>query len=37
MVDYVRDRFRAAWDMHILSGQNDPEGTKQTLHFIKRK
>ena len=36
MVDYVRDRFRAAWDMHILSGQNNPEVTKQTLHFIKR-
>ena len=37
MVDYVRDRFKAAWEMHIISGQNDPEGTKQTLHFIKRK
>ena len=37
MVDYVRDRFKAAWEMHILSGQNDPEGTKQTLYFIKRK
>ena len=36
MVDYVRDRFKAAWEMHILSGPNDPEGTKQTLHFIKR-
>ena len=35
MVDYVRDRFKAAWEMHILSGQNDPEGTKQTLYFIK--
>ena len=37
MVDYVRDRFKAAWEMHIISGQNDPEGTKQTLHFIKKK
>ena len=37
MVDYVRDRFKATWEMHILSGRNDPEGTKQTLHFIKRK
>jgi hypothetical protein len=36
-VDYVRDRFKAAWEMHILSGPNNPEGTKQTLHFIKRK
>jgi SAM-dependent methyltransferase len=37
MVDYVGDRFKAAWEMHIISGPNDPEGTKQTLHFIKRK
>lgn len=37
MVDFVRDRFKATWEMHILSGRNDPEGTKQTLHFIKRK
>ena len=37
MVDFVRDRFKASWEMHILSGPNDPEGTKQTLHFIKRK
>ena len=37
MVDFVRDRFKATWEMHILSGPNDPEGTKQTLHFIKRK
>ena len=36
MVDYVRDRFKAAWEMNIISGQNEPEGTKQTLHFIKR-
>ena len=35
MVEYVRDRFKAAWEMHILSGPNDPEGTKQTLHFTK--
>ena len=37
MVEFVRDRFKAAWEMHIISGQNDPEGTKQTLYFIKRK
>ena len=37
MVDYVRDRFKATWEMRILSGRKDPEGTKQTLHFIKRK
>ena len=37
IVDYVRDRFKAAWEMNIISGQKDPEGTKQTLHFIKRK
>ncbi len=37
MVDFVHDRFKATWEMHILSGPNDPEGTKQTLHFIKRK
>ena len=37
MVDFVRDRFNPSWEMHILSGPNDPEGTKQTLHFIKRK
>lgn len=37
MVDFVRDRFKATWEMHILSGPNNPEGTKQTLHFIKRK
>jgi ribosomal protein L11 methyltransferase len=36
MVDFVRDRFKATWEMRILSGPNDPEGTKQTLHFIKR-
>jgi len=36
MVDFVRDRFKATWEMHILSGQNDSEGTKQTLHFTKR-
>ena len=36
MVDYVCDRFKSAWDMHVISGQNDPEGTKQTLHFVKR-
>ena len=37
MVDYVRDRFKSAWEMHIISGQNDPEGTKRTLLFVKRK
>ena len=37
MADYVHDRFTAAWEMHIISGPKDPEGTKQTLHFIKRK
>ena len=37
MVDYVRDRFKPAWEMHIISGQNDPEGTKRTLLFVKRK
>ena len=37
MVDYVRDRFTPAWEMDVISGQNDPEGTKQTLHFVKRK
>ena len=37
MVDFVRDRFKATWEMQILSGPNDPEGTKQTLHFLKRK
>ncbi len=37
MVDYVRDRFKSAWEMNVISGQNDPEGTKQTLHFVKRK
>jgi hypothetical protein len=36
MVEYVRDRFKEAWEMHILSGQNDSEGTKQTLHFTIR-
>ena len=36
MVDYVCDRFKADWEMNIISGQSDPEGTKQTLHFIKR-
>jgi SAM-dependent methyltransferase len=36
MVEYVRDRFKKAWEMHLLSGPNDPEGTKQTLHFTKR-
>ena len=37
MVGYVRDRFKSAWEMRVLSGQNDAEGTKQTLHFVKRK
>jgi len=38
MLDYVRDRFNAAWEMHIISDQNDPEvESKQTLHFVKRK
>jgi SAM-dependent methyltransferase len=36
MVDYVRDRFKEAWVMHLLSGQTDPEGTKQSLHFIRK-
>ena len=35
MVDYVRDRFKKTWEMHLLSGQNGPEDTKQTLHFKK--
>jgi len=38
MLDYVRDRFKAAWEIHIISDQNDPEvESKQTLHFVKRK
>jgi ribosomal protein L11 methyltransferase len=37
LVDYVRDRFTTAWEMRIISGRNDPEGTKQTLHFVKPK
>ena len=35
MVDYVRDRFKSGWEIDVISGQNDPEGTKQTLHFVK--
>jgi hypothetical protein len=37
MVDYAWDRFKTAWEIDIISGQNDPEGTKQTLHLVKRK
>ncbi len=37
MVDYAWDRFKTAWEIDIISGQNDPEGTKQTLHCVKRK
>ena len=37
IMDYACDRFKAAWEIHIISGQNDPEGVKRTLHCIKRK
>ena len=36
MLDYAWDRFKTAWEIDIISGQNDPEGTKQTLHCVKR-
>ena len=37
MVDYACDRFKAAWEIHIISGPNDPEDAKRTLHCVKRK
>ena len=37
ILDYACDRFKAAWEIHIISGQNDPEDAKQTLHFVKRR
>ena len=37
MLDYVRDRFESAWEIHIISPSNDPiTEAKQTLHFIKK-